>query len=72
VYVDPIWVNNSNPLPSELADHNNTFLLGVGTRLRSARLCTWWRDHSAGGGYDPGVNHASFGFEKLIGGTSSS
>ena len=34
VYVDPIWVNNSNPLPSVLADNNDSFLLGLGTRLR--------------------------------------
>ena len=34
VYVDPIWVNNSNPLPSVLADNNDSFLLGLGNRLR--------------------------------------
>ncbi len=69
VYVDPMWVNNSNPLPSELVDHNNSFLVGVGTRLRirpSVYLVGEIIPRVAG--YDPGVNHASFGIEKLIGG----
>ena len=30
VYFEPIWVNNSNPLPTALTDNNNTMLLGVG------------------------------------------
>jgi hypothetical protein len=69
VYVDPIWVNNSNPLPSELVDHNDSFLLGVGTRLRvrpSLYLVAEIIPRVAGD--DTGVNQASFGFEKLIGG----
>ena len=69
VYVDPMWVNNSNPLPSELADDNDSFLLGLGTRLRirpSVYLVGEIIPRVAG--YDPGVNHASFGLEKLVGG----
>ena len=69
VYVDPIWVNNSNPLPSELTDNNDSFLLGLGTRLRirpSVYLVGEIIPRVAGD--DPGVNHASFGIEKLIGG----
>ena len=69
VYVDPIWVNNSNPLPSELVDDNSSILLGVGTRLRirpSVYLVGEIIPRVAGD--DPGVNHASFGLEKLIGG----
>ena len=34
IYVEPMWVNNSNPLPSELTDDNDTFTLGIGARLR--------------------------------------
>jgi hypothetical protein len=30
----PTWVNNSNPLPHDLVDHNDTVYLGVGGRLR--------------------------------------
>ena len=26
---EPMWVNNSNPLPSELVDDNDTFILGL-------------------------------------------
>jgi Membrane bound beta barrel domain (DUF5777) len=69
VYVDPIWVNNSNPLPSVLADNNDSFLLGLGARLRirpSVYLVGEIIPRVAG--YDPGVNHASFGLEKLLGG----
>ena len=69
VYVDPMWVNNTNPLPSQLADDNNTFLVGLGTRLRirpSVYLVGEIIPRVAG--FDPGVNHASFGIEKLLGG----
>jgi hypothetical protein len=69
VYVDPIWVNNSNPLPSALADDNNSFLLGLGTRLRiRPTMYLVGEIIPRVAGYDPGVNHASFGLEKLIGG----
>ena len=69
VYVDPIWVNNSNPLPSVLADNNDTFLVGVGTRLR-LMPCLYLVGEIIPrvAGYDPGVNHATFGIEKLVGG----
>jgi hypothetical protein len=68
VYIEPIWVNNSNPLPKELTDDNDTFLLGLGTRLRirpSVYLVGEFVPRVAG--YDPGVHHASFAVEKLLG-----
>ncbi len=34
LYVEPIWVNNSNPLPEELIEHNSTLLIGIGGRFR--------------------------------------
>jgi hypothetical protein len=34
VYAMPMWINNTNPLPSELADDNDTFVLGLGARVR--------------------------------------
>jgi hypothetical protein len=52
-----------------LVDHNDSFLLGVGTRLRirpSVYLVGEIIPRVAGD--DPGVNQASFGIEKLIGG----
>jgi hypothetical protein len=69
VYADPIWVNNSNPLPSALADDNDSFLLGLGARLRiRPSLYLVGEIVPRVAGYDPGVNHASFGLEKLVGG----
>ena len=37
VYFEPTWVNNTNTLPSELADDNSSFLLGFGGRVRVSR-----------------------------------
>jgi hypothetical protein len=34
VYFQPIWVNNSNPLPDELSDDNDTILYSVSARVR--------------------------------------
>lgn len=68
VYAEPIWVNNSNPLPSALADDNDAVLLGLGARLRvrpSVYLVGEIIPRVAG--YDPGVSHATFGIEKLVG-----
>lgn len=68
VYLEPIWVNNSNPLPSALADNNDSFLLGVGTRLRvRPSLYLVGEIVPRVAGYDPGVNHASVALEKLLG-----
>ena len=33
-YVEPTWVNNSNPLPKQVVDHNDTFMVGIGARVR--------------------------------------
>jgi len=68
VYLEPVWVNNSNPVPSELADDNDSFLVGVGTRLRvrpSVYLVGEIIPRVSG--FEPGVNHATFGIEKLLG-----
>ena len=34
LYLEPIWVNNSNRLPSEVVEENDTFMVGRGARLR--------------------------------------
>ena len=69
VFLQPIWVNNSNPLPSELTDDNDSFLLGVGTRIR-VRPTVYLVGEIIPRvtGDDPGVNQASFGIEKRAGG----
>jgi hypothetical protein len=68
VYVEPIWVNNSNPLPSELADDNDTFLLGLGARIRVRPTVYLVAELLPRVGHDPGVNHGTFGIEKRAGG----
>jgi len=69
VYAQPMWVNNSNPLPDELVDDNNTFIIGLGARVR-IRPSVYLVVEGAPrvGGYDPGVTHVSFGIEKRAGG----
>jgi hypothetical protein len=69
LYAQPIWVNNSNQLPSELADENDTVLLGIGARVRvggSTYLVGEFVPRVAG--YDPGAHGGSFGIEKRAGG----
>ena len=68
-YVEPIWVNNTNPDPSQLVDHNDTFMVGLGARIRfrpSLYLVGEFAPRASG--YKPGMNHGSFGLEKRVGG----
>ena len=68
-YLEPIWVNNSNQLPSQLADHNDTFLVGLGARIRVRPTVYLVGEYAPrASGYKPGVDHASFGIEKRAGG----
>jgi hypothetical protein len=71
VYVEPFWVNNTNFLPAELADDNNTVIIGLGLRLR-IRPTVYVLVEGAPRvtGHDPGVDHVSFGIEKRAGGHS--
>jgi len=68
IYFEPIWVNNSNPLPSELSDDNSTFLFGIGGRLRVRPTVYVVGEYSPRIGYSPGVDHITFGVEKRAGG----
>ncbi|HLG57368.1 MAG TPA: DUF5777 family beta-barrel protein [Vicinamibacterales bacterium] len=68
VYVEPMWVNNSNPLPSELTDDNDTFIVGLGARLRIRPTVYIVGEFAPRVGYDPGVSHGTFGIEKRAGG----
>jgi hypothetical protein len=69
VYVSPVWVNNSNELPSELVDDNDTVVIGLGARIR-IRPTVYIVGELVPRitGYDPGVNHGSFALEKRVGG----
>ena len=68
-YLEPIWVNNSNLLPSEVNEHNDSMLLGVGTRIR-IRPTVYIALEAAPrvGGDDQGSTQMSFGLEKRSGG----
>jgi hypothetical protein len=68
VYLEPIWVNNSNPLPSELVDDNDTFIIGFGARLRIRPTVYLVGEVLPRVGNDPGVTQGSFGIEKRAGG----
>lgn len=69
VYVEPLWVNNTNALPDALVDDNDTVIVGLGARLR-VRPSVYVLAEGAPrlAGYDPGVTHVSFGIEKRAGG----
>jgi hypothetical protein len=68
-YLEPIWVNNSNLEPSELVDHNDTFLLGLGTRIR-VRPTTYVVVEVVPrvSGYKKDEHPVSFAVEKRVGG----
>jgi hypothetical protein len=68
LYFEPIWVNNSNPLPTALADENDTVLLGVGARVRVRPTVYLVGEIVPRTGFTPGVNHGSFAIEKHVGG----
>ena len=69
VYVEPIWVNNSNSLPRQVVEHNDTFMIGLGTRIRIRPTVYVVVEGSPRvAGYRPGVNHGSFALEKRAGG----
>ena len=68
-YVEPIWVNNTNGLPKELVDHNDTFFIGLGARIRVRRTVYLVVEGAPrAGGFKPDVNHASVAIEKRAGG----
>ena len=69
VYAEPFWVNNTNPDPSEIVDHNSTAIVGLGIRLRVLESTYVVAEVAPRiGGYDPGTTHAAFGIEKRAGG----
>lgn len=69
VYVEPIWVNNTNALPTEVADHNDTLMIGLGARVR-VRPTVYLTGEVAPRprGYKAGVTHGAFAIEKRAGG----
>jgi hypothetical protein len=68
IYAHPMWVNNSNPLPSELTEDNDTFILGLGARIRIMSTVYLVGEFIPRLGFEPGVNYGTFGIEKRAGG----
>jgi hypothetical protein len=69
LYLEPVWVNNTNTLPSALVDNNDTMLLGLGARLRiRPTVYIVLEGAPRVAGYDPAVTHISVGLEKRAGG----
>jgi hypothetical protein len=69
LYVQPAWVNNSNPQPAELVDDNDTTMVGLGARVR-VRKSTYLVLEATPrvAGHDPGATLVSFGIEQQAGG----
>lgn len=70
LYAHPIWINNTNELPSEIVDDNNTFIVGLGARLRVRPTVYLVGEMIPRFGNTPNATHASFGIEKRSGGHS--
>jgi len=68
IYFEPIWVNNTNPLPEELTDDNSTFMFGIGARIRIRPTVYVVGEVIPRVGFDPGPHYGSFGIEKRAGG----
>lgn len=69
LYFEPIWVNNSNSLPSEVIDDNNSVLLGLAARIRvRPTVYLTLEGVPRVAGYDPGSTQIGFGLEKRSGG----
>jgi hypothetical protein len=69
LYATPLWVDNANPLPSEVVDDNSTLLLGLGGRVRvlpTVYVVGEFAPRVAG--YDPGDHLLAFAIEKRVGG----
>lgn len=69
LYVEPIWVKNSNPGPDALVADNDTFMVGLAARIR-VRPTVYLTGELVPrvAGYDPGVTQGAFGIEKRAGG----
>lgn len=70
VYVEPMWINNSNPRPDDLGEDNDTFMVGIGARLRIRPTVYILGEIMPRAGYSPGANQAAFAIEKRMGGHS--
>lgn len=69
VYLQPAWVNNTNPEPKELVDDNDTILMGIGARVNVlGRTYLVFETAPRVAGFSQGDHHVSFGVEQQAGG----
>ena len=69
LYLEPIWVNNSNLQPSEVVDDNDSVLLGLGARIRvRPTVYLTFEGVPRVAGYAPDSTQIGFGLEKRSGG----
>lgn len=69
VYVEPIWVNNTNPQPAEIVDDNNTLMVGLAARVRIRPTVYIVGEFTPRvSGYKPGTHQGGFSLEKRAGG----
>jgi uncharacterized beta barrel domain-containing protein DUF5777 len=68
VYFEPMWVNNTNPLPTELTDDNDTWIFPIAARIRLRPTVYFVAEIAPRIGFTPQANHGSFGIEKRAGG----
>jgi hypothetical protein len=69
LYIQPAWINNTNPNPAELVDDNSTTVLGLGTRVRIRKSTYLVLEASPRiAGHAPNVTLISFGIEQQAGG----
>ena len=74
LYFQPIWVNNTSTLPSDLVDHNSTMMYGLGARVRIRPTVYLVGEFAPRTGNtdivpsQPSVTHGSFAIEKRAGG----
>jgi hypothetical protein len=67
VYVEPVWVHDSNLQPG-LATDDDTLLIGVGARIRIRPTVYLVGEVVPRAGFDPGAHHGTLGIEKRAGG----
>jgi Membrane bound beta barrel domain (DUF5777) len=70
IYAEPLWIGNSNINPNDVDDDNDTFIVGLGTRLRIRSKLYLVAEAAPRFGYDSGITYASFGIEMRAGGHS--
>jgi hypothetical protein len=70
IYLQPVWINNTNPGQSEFVDDNDSFLFGVGARVRVRPSLYLVAEAAPRTGYTPGETYVSFAVEGRAGGHS--